>query len=276
MGEDLAMPEETAQGARPADLLLTAMGAFFMIRPSVEVPTETLIDILGRLGVAEYAARATCNRMVDRGLLQRRREGRRAVYSLTAGSRRLIEDGTPRIVDFEPCRTDWDATWTLLSFSIPEARRAKRHQLRVRLAWRGFGRLRDGVWLAPGPVAVRGLLAELGLDRHARAFVGAAIDPTDLDEVIHSAWDVEALVEGYTAFARRWNGGYADGLADDLVRVTRLLTEWRLVIRDDPRLPCELLPEGWPGLDANETFRRLYRRYDPPAQALFDAALAEV
>lgn len=101
-----------------------------------------------------------------------------------------------------------------------------------------------------------------------------AIDPTDLDEVIRSAWEIEALAERYSAFAKRWNGGYPAELGDDLARLVRLLTEWRLVIRDDPRLPCELLPESWPGLAANETFRRLYRRYDPPGQALFDAALA--
>jgi DNA-binding MarR family transcriptional regulator len=149
----------SAAGARPVSfrpqaLLLTVLGRHLLDREGVAVGAGTFIAVLERLGVSEQAARSTLTRMVRRGLLDRRQHGRRAYFTLTGGSRALLLEGRERIFAPAPVRQHWDGMWTLLSFSIPESRRDERHRLRARLAWNGFGLLRDGLWLAPGRAEV--------------------------------------------------------------------------------------------------------------------------
>lgn len=52
-----------------------------------------------------------------------------------------------------PRRATLGDGWALVVFSVPETQRAKRHELRTRLAHLGFGTVAPGVWLAPGTLA---------------------------------------------------------------------------------------------------------------------------
>ena len=57
------------------------------------------------------------------------------------------------------------------------------------------------------------------------------------------------------------------GLKDAPVPL-RLSTEWLSIIRDDPRVPLPLLPQGWPAVAAQQLFRELHGRALPDAEAL--------
>ena len=39
--------------------------------------------------------------------------------------------------------------WVLLSFSMPEEERDKRHVLRSKLMWLGLGNVSSGLWIGP-------------------------------------------------------------------------------------------------------------------------------
>ena len=110
----------------------------------------SIIDVLGRVGTGEQAVRSTLTRMVNRGLLRRQREGRRMFFGLTPQAARILEDGGQRIWRDGAVNEDWDGTWTLLGFSLPESWQRQRHDLRSRLTWSGFGALYSGLWIAPG------------------------------------------------------------------------------------------------------------------------------
>ncbi len=255
---------------RPQALLLTVLGRHVLDRgEDLAVGAATLIAVLQRLGVSEQAARSTLTRMVRRGLLDRQQQGRRAYFTLTADSRTLLQEGRRRIFAPAPVRQRWDGEWTLLSFSIPESRRDERHRLRARLAWNGFGLLRDGLWLAPGRLEVAQLISDLRLEKHVDAFAARALAPTDVAELVQRAWDLGDLRSRYDAFAVRWSGPHAPAPGGDLPRQVCLITEWRHILREDPLLPADYLPGDWPALEAARLFHRLHSRYSPGAAETF-------
>jgi len=254
---------------RPQALLLTVLGRHVLDRDGLAVGAGTFIAVLELLGVSEQAARSTLTRMVRRGLLARQQHGRRAYFTLTDRSTALLLEGGERIFAPAPVRQRWDGAWTLLSFSIPESRRNERHRLRARLAWNGFGPLRDGLWLAPGRVEVAGLVSDLGLERHLDAFASWALAPTDVAELVQRVWNLDDLRCSYQAFLARWGGRSLPVPPGDLARQVYLITEWRRIIREDPLLPARYLSRDWPALEAARLFHRLHERYSHGAARTF-------
>lgn len=262
-------------------LLLTLLGNHYQGRaPSVAdgrqmaVASSTFVDVLGRVGVSEQAVRATLNRAVKQGMLARRQSGRLAFFDLTEATRDLLADGARRLYHTDPVRRDWDGTWTLLAFSLPESRRTDRHRLRVRLSWAGFGALRDGLWIAPGAVDVPDVVADLDVAEDIQAFAGPAVAPTRLDPTIATAWDLPRIAAGYRTFLDRWDrDAPLPDATDDLARWLWLVTEWRLLLVDDPVLPPAHLPHDWPAVAARSVLDHWYGHYERTATPVFEQAL---
>jgi phenylacetic acid degradation operon negative regulatory protein len=258
---------------RPQTLLL-AFFAIHMLGRNVAVASASVIDVLGGLDVSEEAARSTLLRMAKRGLLERHRRGRQAYFGLTVRSRAVLEEGQRRLWQSSPVNRDWDGRWTLIGFSLPEAWGQRRHDLRSRLIWGGFGPLQNGLWIAPHVVDVPVLLAGLGMDRHIRAFVAETVKPTEAAEFVAEAFDLAGLAAGYHEFLERWDRRKPlPGLRDDLVRDLLMQAEWLRIVRRDPRLPIEHLPPDWPAVQAEEVFHDLATAFREPAARLAAATL---
>ncbi|MER5439482.1 hypothetical protein [Streptomyces sp. NPDC002790] len=137
--------ERGAEGVlRPQSLMLTFLGNY-VLGGDACVYSGNVIEVFGRTGVGEHATRSTLTRMVGRGLLQRRREGRRMYFALTDRAEAILRDGEDRIWKQGAVNDGWDGTWTLLAFSLPEAGQRRRHDLRSQLTWAGFGPLIGGL-----------------------------------------------------------------------------------------------------------------------------------
>lgn len=253
---------------RPQSLLLAFFGNHVLEEGDLCVYSGSIIEVLGRVGVGEQAVRSTLTRMVNRGLLQRRREGRRMHFGLTEQAKQVLYDGGARIWKQGAVNDDWDGTWTLLAFSLPDAWKRQRHELRSRLAWSGFGALYSGLWIAPGQVDVSVVVAELGLAKHVKVFHGEAGVATDIEEMIRDTWDLESVAARYRAFDSRWSDAPAAGADDPLGTRLRLVSEWLDIIRADPRLPAGHLPRDWPARAAQETFHRIAEQTEAPAREM--------
>ncbi len=186
-------------------LMLTLIGDVAPDR-DVCVASGSIIDTLGRLGVSTHATRSTLSRMVARDLLRRQPAGRRMYFGLTARSEAIVRDGGHRIWRAGAVNDDWDGTWTLLSFSLPESMQRERHDLRSRLTWAGFGPLQGGLWIAPGAADARSIVADLGLAAHAHVFRARADSRTDVTAMVGDAYDLSAQAARYRDFLRRWAG----------------------------------------------------------------------
>ena len=259
-----------APGIRPESLLLAFFGAHLLERDAA-VAVGSVIEVLGRLGVGEHAARATLKRMTQRGLLRTTRQGRQAYVFLTSRAKSVLHEGAARL-DAEMADRGWDGRWTLLAFSVPESRRDDRHALRTRLRWAGFGLLRSGLWIAPAAGHVVGALAELDLLEYVKIFRGETISPADPRLLVSEAWDLSGLARAYEDFLGRWGQNRRRDL-DELCTRTLLEAEWLLLIREDPHLPLALLPDDWPGLPAEQAFSSLRRKLKEASGNLADTTL---
>ena len=259
---------------RPQSLMLTFFGIHVLGR-DLAVSSGSVIDALGRVGVTEEAVRSTLTRMVGRGLLERHRQGRKMYFALTPRAVSVLQDGHDRVWRRGAANLDWDGQWTLVGFSLPEAWRRERHDLRSRLTWGGFGPLQNGLWVAPGSVDAAALLDDLGLDAHLRVFRGTVLKPTEVPMILETAFDIAAIAAEYQAFLRRWSETGAGG-ADPLGSQLLLHTDWLELVRSDPHLPAEHLPGDWPAIGAEELFHALAEEREGAARAEAGRALDTV
>lgn len=264
----------TEPSPRPQSLMLTFFGIHVLGR-DLAVSSGSVIDALGRVGVTEEAVRSTLTRMVGRGLLERHRQGRKMYFALTPRAVSVLQDGHDRVWRRGAANLDWDGQWTLVGFSLPEAWRRERHDLRSRLTWGGFGPLQNGLWVAPGSVDVAALLDDLGLDAYLRVFRGTVLKPTEVPTILETAFDTAAIAAEYHAFLRRWSGPGAGG-ADPLGSQLLLHTDWLELVRSDPHLPAEHLPSDWPAIGAEEVFHALAEEWEGEARAEAERTLDTV
>ena len=134
--------------------------AVHVLDRGLAVSSGSVIDALGRVGVGEEAVRATLARMVNRGLLERHRRGRKMYFGLTARAVSVLREGRDRVWSRGAVNRGWDGTWTVVGFSLPESWASQRHDLRSRLVWAGFGPVQNGMWIAAGRVEVTALVAD--------------------------------------------------------------------------------------------------------------------
>ncbi|MEU9040570.1 MULTISPECIES: PaaX family transcriptional regulator C-terminal domain-containing protein [unclassified Kitasatospora] len=277
------MPADQDTAApRPQSLMLSFFGIHVLGR-DIALSSGSVIDAFARVHISEEAVRSTLTRMVGRGLLERHRRGRKMYFALTGRARAVLTDGQDRIWRTGAVNRAWDGSWTVVGFSLPDAWRRERHDLRSRLVWGGFAPLQSGLWTAPGEVDVAALVDGLGLEGHLRVFHGRAAAPTDAADLL-AAFDVPAIAARYRAFLDRWhdpeagdsgpgdpqpgNPAEAHLPEDRLARQLLLHTDWLDVVRGDPHLPAEHLPADWPAEAAEQLFHTLAHRYQPGAEAI--------
>ena len=156
----------------PQSVLMTMLGRY-CVEENPPIATSGYIDVLGRIDVSEHATRLTVTRMTERGLLERERVGRVAYFRATDVALNVVRNQDRRTFENSTGPSGAEGAWTILSFSMPETQRKERHLLRRRLAWEGFGLLRDGVWIAPGDHDLGDVLDQLlptDVDRRVEAF----------------------------------------------------------------------------------------------------------
>ncbi len=289
-GQDYPLPVALTEGdgqagaessARPQSLMLSFLGIYLLGR-DVAVYSGSIIDVFARLDVSEEAVRSTLARMVKRNLLTRHRQGRKMYFGLMPHAADVLEDGRRRIWETGAVNRDWDGTWTLVGFSLPDSRRSIRHDLRSRLVWAGFGLLQSGLWIAPGTKDVGAMLAplelgDLDLSDHVTVLRARALEPTESADLVRKAFDTEQIARRYRAFLDRWDTRHPlPEVTDDLARQLLLHTDWLRLIRRDPHLPAVHLPPEWPAIRAEQVFRTLAHAYAPGARTLADRVFDEL
>jgi phenylacetic acid degradation operon negative regulatory protein len=265
--------------AQPRALIVTIYGLY--ARESAGwLSIAAVIRLMAELGVDEPAVRSAISRLKLRGLLQSRREGGVAGYGVSSHGAEVLAQGDRRI--FHRPKASAAEGWLLAVFSVPEHERARRHALRSRLAWLGFGTVSAGVWIAPGQLAseTRDALTTDGLSDYVSLFTADYLAFGDVRDKIGQWWDLDRLEQLYQGFidsARpvlaSWQAGSSGGErtpAGDPGRAfgdyVRVLTAWRRLPFLDPGLPPDMLPPDWHGSRAAELFGQLRNLLGGPAR----------
>jgi phenylacetic acid degradation operon negative regulatory protein len=264
-------------------------------RPGGWLSVASLIRLMGGLGADEAAVRSSISRLKQRGILEPVRRDGAAGYGLSLRGREILAEGDRRI--FERPRARLSDGWLLAVFSVPERERGRRHALRSRLSWLGFGTVSAGVWIAPAHLAAETteVLDRHGLSGYVDLFSAGHLAFGDVRAQVGRWWDLDRLellyqefLDDYGPVLERWRGrraraagapadgaaaraagpaaNGADGAAA-FADYVLALTAWRRLPFLDPGLPADLLPADWHGLRAARTFAALRARLAAPAQA---------
>ena len=266
--------------AKSQRLLITLFGDYWDEgdRP---FPSGGLVRVLEEFGIAHSNARAALRRLTERGVLERTKEGRRTSYQPTERTTRILDRGRSRIFSRDE-GLKWDGTWTLIAFSLPLEDGDLRRLLRSRLRWLTFWPIYDATWVTPHDRfdAAREQLADLEIG-DALVLRSADVDllpggRSRLDD----AWRLGELAKAYLDYFERfeplWDRAMSGVTTPDEALVSRgeLVDEWRALVRDDPDLPLEFLPDGFPRRQARLVFLETHEALAGPARRRFDELMA--
>lgn len=241
---------------------------------------STLVRLLEGVGVEEPAVRSAISRLKRRGVLIANSRAGVAGYELSATGRSILAEGDQRI--FRRVRAGHDDGWVLAVFSVPESERRRRHQLRSRLTWLGFGTVSAGVWIAPSHLAAetRDVLARHELTEYVDLFRADHVAFGDLRAEVAKWWELDGLSGMYEEFTaafspvlRRWQRRRIINDCEAFADYVTALTAWRRLPYLDPGLPLAVLPDRWPGARAGQLFEDLQARLADPAHRHLGAVL---
>jgi phenylacetic acid degradation operon negative regulatory protein len=254
---------------------------FFGSRRGGALPGSWFTRSLAPIGIEEASIRQTLWRMERSGVLVARREGRAKLYAATPTTLAIIAGGTEKML--APEEGAWNGAWTVLHFHFGMERRRERDLVRDILMVEGFAGLGPGLYVHPRDRAgrVQRALGEMGLERHLQVFRGPRSGAETDARFARRLWDLAGIGERYRRFLRRyesWQGPRLDALDPAAAFALRfaLVFDYLEVAWDDPDLPPEVLPEGWPGARARTLVRALYEALLPDSIAHADRVLAEV
>jgi phenylacetic acid degradation operon negative regulatory protein len=229
---------------------------------------RSLIALMEDLEVEASATRSSVSRLKKRGVLEPDKVDGQAGYHLSASALAVLREGDARIWS-RPRASVLDG-WLVVVFSVPEAERGKRHELRALLTRLGFGTAAPGVWIAPGTGYDETLAAldRAGLTTYTELFRGDYLGSGPAEARVGEWWDLPTIASLYDEFVADHRSlarlrSPAPGRA--FTAYVPMLTAWRRLPYLDPGIPLDLLPDGWPGVRAAATFGRLDAGLREPA-----------
>jgi phenylacetic acid degradation operon negative regulatory protein len=266
---------------RPRAAMLTLYGDYVLKRGG-EIGIGSLVILLGNFGLSEQAIRSAVSRMCRAGLLKVRREEQKSYYSLTEDGHSLLTKGTQRI--FVRKNHQWDRSWNIVIYSIPERMRQARDRLRLELGWLGYGPLSEATWISPYDLTkeVEDLAERLQIKDCVQTFQAKHQGSADPKKIVSRCWDLSKIHERYAKFIakyrpklesylKRLQAGETIEPSECFVERFNLIHEYRKLPFLDPDLPRELLPENWLRPQAAALFSEYHDSLAEKANEYFDS-----
>lgn len=232
------------------------------------IDAGALYDAAGAVGFTDTKLRLTLRRLAEAGLIESEGRGRAARWTLTAAGLAERSDDLTWVAMAH--RLDhgldrWDGAWHLTAFEVPERQRAARDTLRSLLVDLFAAPLGGGLYVSPWPLRIwiDGPVTDLGITERVTHLttdhidLGGRVDPLDIAARL---WPVSELADAYDAFLAAWEPVAAAPPADEAAAVRAAFgasAEIEAILRRDPVLPAELLPEGFAGPAARALYREL-------------------
>lgn len=268
------------RASQPRALIVTIYGLYAR-EAGGWLSISSLIKLMAVLGVEAQGVRSSISRLKRRGILVAEKVDGAAGYSLSNHARGILREGDRRI--FERPRAGADDGWIMAVFSVPESEREKRHQLRSRLSWLGFGTVASGVWIAPDHLEAeaRDALQGSGLASYVDLFRAEHVAFRPEREQVAAWWDLDELERMYEEFAAaygpvlaRWRRRRKPDDVAAFADYVDVLTHWRRLPFLDPGLAPELLPRDWRGSQAADIFFELNERLAAAAHRYVETVVA--
>src|SRR3954462_2342607 len=189
----------------PRHLILSLFGLYAREEGNW-LSVRSLIALMADLDVDPAATRSSVSRVKKRGVLEPARIDEQAGYALSASALAVLREGDARI--WSRPRASVDDGWLVVVFSVPEAERGKRHELRSQLTRLGFGTAAPGVWVAPGTSYDETLAAleRQGLASYTELFRGDYLGSGPTAVRVAEWWDLPSIAALYDEFVAEHRG----------------------------------------------------------------------
>ncbi|MFV1917395.1 MAG: PaaX family transcriptional regulator C-terminal domain-containing protein [Patescibacteria group bacterium] len=171
----------------------------------------------------------------------------------------LTEEGRAKLAKIVPeykKRRTWEGKIYIITYDIPEPKSAQRNFLRRHLRDLGCAPLQKSVWVSP--YNIQKSLKVLVKNHNLQGFIivsslgrDGTIGDVKVSQVMASVHRLDELNERYKKFVVKAGLGKATKHS--------LVFDYLAILKDDPQLPFDLLPDGWIGDHANQVFKRMVR-----------------
>lgn len=190
-----------------------------------------------------------------KGLIEFKTHYRRKYPALSSKGRLEIKTHLP----FR--RYDWDESWKIVIFDLPENLRGKRIKFQQELIDLGFRKLARGVYLSPHPLfsAVKRLALRLHIEDYLTFIRTKTIE--EEKKKIYRAWNLQELNGLYEKFILKAKVVSFDRKPFWPIYAKRLEKEFAKIYEKDPFMPEEFLPANWRGQEAYGIFKAISNSY---------------
>lgn len=170
----------------------------------------------------------------------------------------ITKEGMARLNEMLPkykSKRSWDKSLYLVTYDVPEVQKVHRELLRKFINKLGATILQKSVWIIPynPQETLRAFLEEHNLSGVviiSKLGKDAAIGEEGFKSLIRRLYKLDRLNERYAEYLRM----FGSQKIKNLFGATKYLS----ILRDDPQLPFQLLPDDWLGDKAYILYSKLY------------------
>ncbi|MCX7885711.1 MAG: hypothetical protein N3B01_00435 [Verrucomicrobiae bacterium] len=162
-----------------------------------------------------HAAATLIWRLERRNLIRRTRNKNKEAFAITAQGLRRLQVLDPQ----QHWSRRWDGIWRVVTFDLPERRRAERKRLWQALRARKLGLLQRSVWVWPHDVKpiLREIVRAEGVPECFCGFSATGLFLCSSAELVASAWNWEEIGKHHQMYLQR-----TTGTEEELARATSL------------------------------------------------------
>lgn len=251
--------EHRKAGSKKTNSILLSFIGDVVVPHGGSISLGSLVHVGELLGITEQTVRSAANRLAADGWIVGETMGRRSFYTLTPLAKIRFASALRRI--FYHAETTWSGEWSILMIDPAGFDSVTMDEVNRDLAWTGFGRAANGVFVRPlidKEFADNDLLINEDACQQSICFTASQVpcSPNEsLQPFIKRLWDMDAVEARYKAFVETYDPvlaavwGASSALDGDLALALRtfLKHDYRRIRLVDPQLPPELQPENWVG-----------------------------
>lgn len=254
------------RGIAPQNIIAVLFGDYWFARQE-PIPSAALVEMLDIFGISENGARAAIQRLAHRRFLVAHRQGRHTAYSVHTSGKKNLAAHVQRLFQAH-LPAYWDGTWTILTYGTPGLQTPGGRLIRQELKEQAFGRLNESLWIKPGDhgAVVADVLQRLPQElAEVITYFENATLPTGISaDTLRDAFNADDFDLKCQHFTEYWleqaehiSGSWPAGKEALRLR-TRIMSEWRALLRENSRLPAEMTPDPSPIQIAAETCAKFY------------------
>lgn len=225
------------------DVCLFSFSFPFLFRGSYKKSRDPIEAIFEAIHIAKITNANSLKRIIYRAKTQGYLEKKENYFKIT----KLGDDRLKRTMPLYEEKRPWDGKLYLITYDIPEDKKKERDYLRDQLKQLGCALLQKSVWVTP--YNPKRIIADFVKERDLIGLVlvselneGSGIGGKDILTAVERIYKLDQLNDQYWEFVKKVRADKLDGV--------KLIMTYLSILKKDPQLPFELLPEVWLGDDA--------------------------